>query len=223
MSRGVLLVAAWTLAVAATAGGQQKSEKVDGYAEFRRGDVIVVDGQRVRADAKTRFKGKDIAGLDSIPLGFTVEARGTRQRDGTRLAASIEAKANDTALFEEEVREATNAVEVEWLRSGSVYESEEGGGRKVLGRTVESGPAVQRVRAITERLRPPYVKPSDVRVHVVDTKEWNAMAMGNGAIWVFTGLLDDMDDDEVAVVLGHELAHFTHEHTRRNFKRAMWG
>jgi predicted Zn-dependent protease len=46
--------------------------------------------------------------------------------------------------------------------------------------------------------------------------------MGNYSIYVFTGLLDDMDDDEVAMVLGHELVHATHEHTRKEFKRAMW-
>jgi hypothetical protein len=45
--------------------------------------------------------------------------------------------------------------------------------------------------------------------------------MGNYSIYVFTGLLDDMDDDEVAIVLGHELVHATHEHTRKEFKRAM--
>ena len=49
------------------------------------------------------------------------------------------------------------------------------------------------------------------------------MAMGNGSIWVFTGLLNDMDDDEVGIILAHELAHYTHEHTRRGFKKAMLG
>jgi Zn-dependent protease with chaperone function len=39
--------------------------------------------------------------------------------------------------------------------------------------------------------------------------------MENGAIWVYKGLLDDVSDDELAAVLGHELAHYTHEHVRR--------
>jgi Zn-dependent protease with chaperone function len=56
----------------------------------------------------------------------------------------------------------------------------------------------------------------------VQTKEWNASAMGNGAIWVYTGILDEMTDDEMAIVLGHELAHFSHEHSRRSRKRGMW-
>ena len=56
---------------------------------------------------------------------------------------------------------------------------------------------------------------------MIENKEWNAFAMGNYSIYVFTGLLNDMDDDEVAIVLGHELVHATHEHTRKEFKRAM--
>jgi predicted Zn-dependent protease len=48
------------------------------------------------------------------------------------------------------------------------------------------------------------------------------MAMGNGAIWVFSGMVDDMADDELAIVVGHELAHYTHEHSRRQARRAIW-
>ncbi len=61
-----------------------------------------------------------------------------------------------------------------------------------------------------------------MRVYVIENKEWNAFAMGNFAIYVFRGLLDDADDDEVAIVLGHELTHATHEHTRREVKKQMW-
>lgn len=47
------------------------------------------------------------------------------------------------------------------------------------------------------------------------------MAAPNDSIYVFSGLLKDMDDDEVAIVLGHELAHATHEHSRKSFKKTM--
>jgi Zn-dependent protease with chaperone function len=59
-------------------------------------------------------------------------------------------------------------------------------------------------------------------VHVVRTEEWNAAAMGNGSIWVYSGLVDEMGDDELAIVLGHELAHYSHEHSRRAAKSGMW-
>lgn len=48
------------------------------------------------------------------------------------------------------------------------------------------------------------------------------MAAPNRSIYVFSGLLKDMDDDEVAIVLGHELVHATHEHSRKQYKSAMW-
>lgn len=48
------------------------------------------------------------------------------------------------------------------------------------------------------------------------------MAMGNGAIWVFSGIMDDMPDNQLAVVVGHELAHYTHEHSRRQARRGIW-
>jgi predicted Zn-dependent protease len=57
---------------------------------------------------------------------------------------------------------------------------------------------------------------------VIDNKEWNAMAAPNRSIFVFSGLLRDMDDDEVAIVLGHELVHATHEHSRRQYKKDMF-
>jgi Zn-dependent protease with chaperone function len=44
--------------------------------------------------------------------------------------------------------------------------------------------------------------------------------MENGAVWVYRGLLDDVSDDELAFVLGHELVHYTHEHSRRGTRNA---
>lgn len=83
------------------------------------------------------------------------------------------------------------------------------------------GRDVQRARTIVARVTPAYVDASAIRLYVIDTKNWNATARGNGALWIFTGL-HDMNDDDVAIVVGHELAHYTHEHTRRSFKKAMW-
>jgi hypothetical protein len=39
---------------------------------------------------------------------------------------------------------------------------------------------------------------------------------------VYSGLLRDLDDDEVAIVLGHELVHATHEHSRKQAKKSLW-
>lgn len=204
-------------------GQQPRKEKVSGYAEWRKGDVLIVDGQRLRWSAGTKFKGKNLGSPGEIPLGYEVEASGYRLPDGVILLENLEAKPNGTAAFENDIRETTDSMEAQWLKAGRVYEPNEDGPDKLIGRLVPDGPQVRRVREIVGRVTPPYIDPAALRVHVVDTDDWNAMAMGNGAIWVFTGLLDALNDDEVAIVIGHELAHYSHEHSRREFKRAMWG
>ena len=198
-----------------------KTETFSGYAEWRGGTALIVDGQRVVMGAEAKLKGK-VSGFDQIPLGYEVDVKGVRLPDGTIEASELEAKANGQALFESQVRAATDQMEARWLTKGSVYEVDEKGTEIVIGNLVSQGAALARVQRIVQRVTPPYIESSRLRVHVVETKAWNAMAMGNGAIWIYTGLLNDMDDDEVAIVIGHELAHYTHEHSRREFKRAMW-
>jgi Zn-dependent protease with chaperone function len=221
---GVLSLGAWPAAQGSGQGsGPLKAEKISGYAEWRRGDQLIVDGQRVAAAAATKFKGKGVTSLSGIPLGYEVEAKGYRLPDGVLLASEIEAKPNGSGMFEGDIRSATAEMEAQWLKAGAVFEEDDEGAEKIIGRIVTRGAHVDRVQRIVKRVTPPYIDPASLRVHVVDTKDWNAMAMGNGAIWVFTGLLDSLDDDEVAVVIGHELAHYTHEHSRREFKRAFWG
>jgi hypothetical protein len=58
-SSGLLLVSFATLLTLPTLSADgQKTEKVEGYAEWNKGGLLVVDGQRVRAVASTTIKGK---------------------------------------------------------------------------------------------------------------------------------------------------------------------
>ena len=117
----------------------------------------------------------------------------------------------------------TDELEGLWLRSGEAFEADAGGRKTVIGEVEREGRAVDRVRRLVRQMAPPYVDQSQVRVYVIDNKDWNAMAMGNGAVWVFRGIMDDMTDNELAIVVGHELAHYTHEHSRRQMRKGMWG
>ena len=199
-----------------------KEEKVDGYAEFREGSCLFSDGQKVCPRPGFKFKGSgDAKDFASIPLGYEFKAKGVRQADGTLLALEAEAKPNGGALFESEVRSATDGAEQQARKAGRFLEKAADGKEHTVGRLIESGPYVDRVRGIVDTLLPPYLQPEKIRVYVIENKEWNAFAMGNYSIYVFSGLLDDMDDDEVAIVLGHELVHASHEHTRKQFKRDM--
>jgi predicted Zn-dependent protease len=116
----------------------------------------------------------------------------------------------------------TDQAESEYRRAGRFFNTLEGGKTETVGWMFDSGPKVDRCRRIVDSLLPPYVDQSQVRLYVIENKEWNAFAMGNYSIYAFSGILDDLDDDELAIVLGHEIAHATHEHTRRQFKKAMW-
>jgi Zn-dependent protease with chaperone function len=221
MPRRLLLVLTVSLAASA-APAVAGDATVQGYAEYREGDALVVDGQRVLRAPRVKLKLEGAArDWDSIPLGYEVEARGRRQADGSLLARQVEAKPNASALFEKQVQQLTDEAEEEYRRAGEVFQ-ESGGRRKRVGRLYTSGPEVERVRAIVDDLAPPYIPRDRIRVYVVDNPEWNAFAMGNFSVYVHSGLLKDMDDDELAIVLGHEIAHATYEHTRRQFKKAMW-
>jgi len=53
----------------------------------------------------------------------------------------------------------------------------------------------------------------DYRIKIIDSKEVNAFSLPGGAIYIYKGLLDLLrGDDEVAAVLGHEIAHAAHHH-----------
>ena len=218
-----LLATVATLAAASSLRAQDEAEggrgeKVDGYVEWRVGGCLIADAQRVCPAPKLKLKGEgDASSFASIPLGYELKAKGKRQRDGSLLAHEVEAKPNGSAMFEGEVRSATDQAEAQARQSGRF-----GDAKAPVGKLVESGPQVERVRLIVDNLLPSYIPRESVRCYVIENKEWNAFAMGNYSIYVFSGLLDDMDDDEVAIVLGHELVHASHEHSRKQFKKDMW-
>ena len=190
------------------------------YAEWRRSGELIVDGQRVRASQRTQWHG-GYSSIDAVPIGHEVYVTGTRQPDGTVLATDVAVRENGEALFERGVKQGTNQLESLWVRSGQAFEGDRRGRKVVFGTIEKDGPDVERVRRIVRRLAPPYVDSSGLRVYVIDNKDWNALAMGNGAIWVFRGILNEMSDNALAIVIGHELAHYTHEHSRRQMRKEL--
>ncbi len=212
------------LAAAATATPQAADTvKLAGYLEFRKPGLLIVDGQRIEATPGTRFRGGGKArSIGAIPLGYEIKVSGTRRADGTIVAGSLEARPNGAGLIEQEVLSGTQQLEQAYVEAAQVYEPGAGGKQRVIGELLDSGPQVARARAIVDRLLPAYVDPRQVRVYVVENPEWNAMAMANFSIYVFSGLMADADDDELAIVLGHEIAHATHEHSRKQAKKGLF-
>ncbi|MFJ1302469.1 M48 family metallopeptidase [Pseudomonadota bacterium AL_CKDN230030165-1A_HGKHYDSX7] len=88
---------------------------------------------------------------------------------------------------------------------------------------------VTRVRAISQRLIAqvgafrPEATSWPWEVHVLSVDEINAWCMPGGKIAVYTGLLSKIKptDDELAAILGHEIAHALREHARERVSQQM--
>jgi putative metalloprotease len=53
------------------------------------------------------------------------------------------------------------------------------------------------------------------------TRDVNAFAMADGTIRIYSGLMDMMSDDEIRYVIGHEMGHVKHGHTKKRMQTAL--
>src|SRR5947207_13033353 len=90
--RSIVLAAMFLFLSAGYAGATDSTVKLDGYLEFRKGDYLIVDGQRVKASSTTKLTGAKNAA--AISIGNAMKVKGTRDADGTVLATAIDTKAN---------------------------------------------------------------------------------------------------------------------------------
>jgi predicted Zn-dependent protease len=93
-------------------------------------------------------------------------------------------------------------------------------------------PQVRRLRAIAQRIIPhamgwnPRARNWRWEVNLIGSRQVNAFCMPGGKIAFYSGILDQLQltEDEVATVMGHEIAHALREHARaRMGKNAATG
>ncbi len=92
---------------------------------------------------------------------------------------------------------------------------------------VKSGPEVKLVKEVFEKLLSAlpekYRSDYDWKVYVLKSPQVNAFALPNGNIFVYTGLLKFINNNpnELAAVLGHEMAHVILKHGAEKVQTAM--
>jgi Zn-dependent protease with chaperone function len=85
-----------------------------------------------------------------------------------------------------------------------------------------SHPQVQRLRGIAQRIIPHAARWNPAaanwrwQVNLLNSRQVNAFCMPGGRIAFFAGILQQLQltDDEVAAIMGHEMAHALREHSR---------
>ncbi len=83
---------------------------------------------------------------------------------------------------------------------------------------VKDGPINEYVKSTACKVAMDYC--GDLRVYIIRNPNFNASMTANGIMQVWTGLLVRVSsEDELAAVLGHELAHYTQLHTLERVKK----
>lgn len=108
--------------------------------------------------------------------------------------------------------------------------------RKMLQQAAAKGalapsahPQLKRLRAIAARIIPEATRFNqdaehwEWEINLIGSRQINAFCMPGGKIAFYTGLVDGLklSDDEIAVVMGHEVAHALREHARERIAKSQ--
>lgn len=93
----------------------------------------------------------------------------------------------------------------------------------------DNHPQLQRLRLIANRILPfaPRFNPAASRwkweVNLIGSSQLNAFCMPGGKIAFYTGIINKLrlTDDEIAIVMGHEIAHALREHARERIAKSQ--
>ena len=166
------------------------------------------------------------AALRLHPPRCSCALHGRRLFSGALLAGAAAPVLAQDGLREDVGRESrfTKLVPAEQVEAAAAQQYQqmmrEAAAQKALGPA--SHPQVVRLRTIAERIVPhalpwnPRAKQWKWEVNLIGSKQLNAFCMPGGKIAFYFGILQQLQlsDDEVATIMGHEVAHALREHAR---------
>ncbi len=153
------------------------------------------------------------AAVTVVTLGLTASCQSTTS-GGSVGANRQQLLLVSSAQLEQVSAQAYNKMQAESAKKG----------------TLNAEPALtRRVRAIASRITPQTrafradAPNWNWEVNVISSKELNAFCMPGGKIMFYSGLINrlNLTDDEIAIVMGHEIAHALREHSREQVSQAI--
>ncbi|MBI3448265.1 MAG: M48 family metalloprotease [Acidobacteria bacterium] len=162
--------------------------------------VLLAEGGRVRGDAE---------GLAGVKPGWWAEADGSFDERGRFLARRVKVR-----------EEAPGSSFADRVQRMSLTESSKLDGSD---RIVTSPAIVEYVQKVGGSVVPPWAAAQAFySFGIIRDPTLNAFALPNGSIYVHTGLLARLDNEaQLAIVLGHEVAHVTERHGQRQYKAGV--
>lgn len=204
-----------------------KKQTYEGVFERLDGDVATIDGRAAKFTDKAQIKGRKGRGFDGkiftsfsdMMLGSIVEITGKVMMDGILLIEKGEVWENNEDDLDKQIKSSLKTT-----MKLSANEVSFGDSRFEL---VKNQAIQTYVSKIGRNLIPQYQKELDrnhpakidFNFYVIKDSTFNACAYPDGSIFVHSTLLEEIENEaQLAAILGHEIAHVTYEHSRKNFE-----
>ena len=87
---------------------------------------------------------------------------------------------------------------------------------------IESGKDIDRLNVIGSRIAAVSDRQDlEYKFYIIDDKELNAFTIPGGHVYIFKGLYDKLDDDELAAVMAHEIGHVAARHIVKKMQASL--
>ena len=165
---------------------------------------------------------ESLKSLDQVTVGMAMTYQGKRDREtGKILAERIEFSTNDLEDGEAKMWKSlkTSVKAAQGLKPGELKIDKVGKFKLLPDAEVQAY-----ISTLGQQLIPAYQRnlpagdPRKIpfQFHVIQDKSVNAFATPNGIVVVHSGFMEMVENEaQLAAVVGHEIAHATHEHTWR--------